>query len=118
MVRVVFIYPLPGVWERRIDFFRTFEHLPWLLFYVCANPPSGDFSLGLGRLGLPDRLPFSKPKVNWLLHTRSAFRRTPSGRLTRRELCRTFCTNTKIQIAKEESYFQNQYQYCLLQHNY
>ena len=22
----------------------------------------------LGRLGLPDRLPFSKPKVNWLLH--------------------------------------------------
>ena len=27
---------------------------------------SGD--LLLGRLGLPDRLPFSKPKVNWLLH--------------------------------------------------
>ena len=23
----------------------------------------------LGRLGLPDRLPFSKTKVNWLLHT-------------------------------------------------
>ena len=22
----------------------------------------------LGRLGLPDRLPCSKPKVNWLLH--------------------------------------------------
>ena len=22
----------------------TFEHLPWLLFYVCANPPSGDLS--------------------------------------------------------------------------
>ena len=22
----------------------------------------------LGRLGLPDRLPFSKPKVNWYLH--------------------------------------------------
>ena len=44
MVRVEFIYPLPGVWERRIDFFRTFEHLPWLLFYVCANPPSGDLS--------------------------------------------------------------------------
>ena len=22
----------------------------------------------LGRLGLPDRLSFSKPKVNWLLH--------------------------------------------------
>ena len=27
---------------------------------------SGQF--GLGRLGLSDRLPFSKPKVNWLLH--------------------------------------------------
>ena len=22
----------------------NFEHLPWLLFYVCANPPSGDLS--------------------------------------------------------------------------
>ena len=47
---------------------------------LALIPQSGDFSLCLGRLGLPDRLPFSKPKVNWLLHTRSAFRRTPSGR--------------------------------------
>ena len=37
---------------------------------------------------------------------------------TRRELCRISGINTKSQIAKEESYFQNQYQYCLLQHNY
>ena len=26
------------------------------------------FSGLLGRFGLPDHLPFSKPKVNWLLH--------------------------------------------------
>ena len=26
------------------------------------------FSELLGRFGLPDHLPFSKPKVNWLLH--------------------------------------------------
>ena len=45
---------------------------------LALFPQSGDFSLCLGRLGLPDRLPFSKPKVNWLLHARSAFRRTPS----------------------------------------
>ena len=49
-------------------------------------PQSGDFSLCLGRLGLPERLPFSKPKVNWLLHARSAFRRTPLGRVARMEL--------------------------------
>ena len=44
----------------------------------ALSPQCGDTSLCLGRLGLPDRLPFSKPKVNWLLHARSAFRRTPS----------------------------------------
>ena len=53
---------------------------------LALIPQSGDFSLCLGRLGLPDRLPFSKPKVNWLLHTRSAFRRTPSGRLIYKSL--------------------------------
>ena len=31
-------------------------------------PLIGEGDLLLGRLGLPDRLPFSKPKVNWLLH--------------------------------------------------
>ena len=49
---------------------------------LALIPQGGNFSLCLGRLGLPDRLPFSKPKVNWLLHTRSAFRRTPSGHET------------------------------------
>ena len=49
------------------------RHSMFALFPQC-----GDTSLCLGRLGLPDRLPFSKPKVNWLLHARSAFRRTPS----------------------------------------
>ena len=34
-----------------------------LLCFVC-----GMFSGVLGRLSLPDCLPFSKPKVNWLLH--------------------------------------------------
>ena len=53
---------------------------------LALIPQSGDFSLCLGRLGLPDCLPFSKPKVNWLLHTRSAFRRTPSGHETFRSL--------------------------------
>ena len=53
---------------------------------LALIPQSGDFSLCIGRLGLPDRLPFSKPKVNWLLHTRSAFCRTPSGRLARSQL--------------------------------
>ena len=31
---------------------------------LVLNPQSGNSSLCLGRLGLPDRLPFSKPKVN------------------------------------------------------
>ena len=53
---------------------------------LALIPQSGDSSLCLGRLGLPDRLPFSKPKVNWLLHTRSAFRRTPSGRVALSQL--------------------------------
>jgi hypothetical protein len=48
---------------------------------LALIPQSGDFSLCFGRLGLPDRLPFSKPNINWLLHIRSAFRRNPSGSL-------------------------------------
>ena len=36
----------------------------------------------LGRLGLPARLPFSKPKVNWLLH-RSPHKLKFAGTLVR-----------------------------------
>ena len=50
MVRVEFIYPLPGVWERRIDFFRTFEHLPCVMFLYLRT----------SALACPSSAPLSK----------------------------------------------------------
>ena len=35
---------------------------------ICAYNMLNHRTTRLGRLGLPVRLPFSKPKVNWLLH--------------------------------------------------
>ena len=47
----------------------------FVMQHTCATdavPRTAFFCTGtidaLGRLGLHDRLPFSKPKVNWLLH--------------------------------------------------
>ena len=48
--------------KNKTDFICTFG------FFVVISDSATLFYLGL--LGFPDSLPFLKPKVNWLLHTR------------------------------------------------
>lgn len=52
----------------------NFDQLPWkgtLRSYVLSPYEARLSRTTLGQLGLPDRFPFSKPKVNWLLHVQT-----------------------------------------------
>ena len=61
--------------------FSTFEHLPCVLFYVCANPPSGDMS------GATLEVPSEA-----LLHPRSYVREMQPIRECTQNICKKLIT--------------------------
>ena len=96
----------------------TFEHLPWLLFYVCANPPSGDLSGA--ELEVPSEallhLVATFAKCSPYYSTLALFEN--SLRLLNQPLCRSYVSKLPTSSRETDSidriyYFQKKCSLCL-----